>query len=898
MLTDAELHELFERLNIPLAGRQKIQWIREHAPVRAVGGGKKSHVVRYASRKMGFAIACEAKSTEYSAAVTWDIDDETIEFYPQPAFLTFNNRLTDGRRSSSTYVPDFLRITREGFEFVECKTEQDLQKEARARPHIYSIDDTGHWRRPSAEEHVAEFGATFTVRSTRDNNPVLIENLEFLRDYLLASPPCDTNLNSQLRNLLIKRRWCTIATIINTIPGVADTLYSAIVEGCVSFDITTLPISDSERAMVFPDASSAALYRTFARSLVGASRHKLLLSLNPGTKFEWDGTAWEVINLGNAGIYCRCLETGRQVENGFITLPNELVDALAREGKLVPYNSRQDDSRENRALDMLQRAGNAKQDVALERYKCLFETGYTGRLQTTKRRTRHYWLARFREAEASFGFGLLGLLPNWRNTQGNHERKIAPTTVSIMGDVIQNDWSDPSQRTTTALYGKVISLCNESGLNAPSRKTFRQEILRLKTHASISRRYGSRLAYEMEPIPTIPDGYLTYSTPRHGTHPFHIGHVDHTPLPIRVVSNDGSRALSSVWITLMVCAYSRRVLAFYLTFDKPCYRSNMMVIRDCVRRHGRVPQFIVVDNGKDFQSTYFDRLLAALHCHKLNRRPSQPRDGSLIESLFNVTQANLIFNLPGNTQADREYRKKTKEVDPKRLATWTFSQLSDQLDRYFNEVYHQNHHSTIGCSPNEMFARGLTSCGPRTHTRIPYSKTFLMLTFPSTDKGTAKVTSRGVKINYCYYSCAALRVFKTVGQRVEVRYDPFNVGVAYAYVDHFWHECHSEHYMVFRDRSEKEVQIASEFLRAKSREAGIQAPVNAKRLADFLCTSEGDDVLKVQRLHQDESRATQRPDELTLTSPATSVPLRTEVDEADATALNPYAYKPRLLGDF
>ncbi|KVN70529.1 hypothetical protein WM03_08540 [Burkholderia ubonensis] len=893
MLTDAELHELFERLNTPAAGRQKIQWIREHAPVRAVSGGKKSHVVRYASRKMGFTIVCEAKSTEYSAAVTWDFDDETLEFYPQPAFLTFNNRLTDGRVSSSTYVPDFLRITHNGFEFVECKTEQDLEREARARPHIYSIDDASHWRRPSAEEHVAGFGATFTVRSTLDNNPVLIENLEFLRDYLLASPPRDADLYSQLRNLLVERRWCTIATIINTIPGIADTLYTAIVEGSISFDIATLPISDAERAMVFPDADSAALYGTFARSQVGASRHELLLSLNPGTKFEWDGTVWEVINLGNTGIYCRCLEASRQVENGFVTLTNELVDALAREGKLVPYSSSQDDSRENEALGMLRRASDEQQMVALERYKCLFETGYTGRLKAAKRRTRQYWLAHFREAEASFGLGLLGLLPNWRNSQGNHERKIAPTVVNLMERVIQTDWSDPRQKTTTALYGKIVSLCDENGLSAPSRKTFRQEILKLKTRASIARRYGSRITYEMEPIPTIPDGYLTYSTPRHGTHPFHVGHIDHTPLPIRVVSNDGSRVLSSVWITLMVCAYSRKVLAFYLTFDNPSYRSNMMVIRDCVRRHARLPQFIVVDNGKDFQSTYFDRLLAALHRHKLNRRPSQPRDGSLIESLFNVTQANVIFNLPGNTQADREYRKKTKEVDPKRLATWTFSQLSDQLDRYFNEVYHRNHHSTLGCSPNEMFARGLTVCGPRTHARIPYSRTFLMLTFPSTDKGTAKVTSRGVKINYCYYSCPALRAFKTIGQRVAVRYDPFNMGTAYVYVDQLWHECHSEHYMVFRGRSEKEVQIASEFLKAKFRKAGIHAPLNAKRLADFLCTVEGDDVLKVQRLHQDESQPAQRRDESALTSQ--DIPVWPEADDADELDLD--EYKPHLLGD-
>lgn len=893
MLTDTELHTLFEQLGTPPAGRQKIQWIREHAPVRAVGGGKKSHVVRYASRKMGFAIVCEAKSTEYSAAVTWDFDDETLEFYPQPAFLTFTNRLPDGRASSSTYVPDFLRITRSGFDFVECKTDEDLHKEARSRPHIYSIADNGRWQRPFAEAHVAEFGATFKVRSTQDNNPVLIENLEFLRDYLLASPyQFDVELQSRMRDLLSERRWCSIATIIDEIPGIADTLYMAIAQGHVMFDITASPISDVARAMVFRDDHCAALYGAFARSQSNEPRREVVLSLTPGAKFDWDGSAWEVINVGHAGIYCRCVAAHPEPHLGFITLTHEIVDSLAREGKLSPYSIPKSNSSEDEALQRLQRASDDKQLEALERYKCLFEAGYDGRLMSAKKRTRQYWLARFREADASFGIGLLGLLPNWNNTQGNHERKVATPVVSIMETVIQSDWPDPRQRTTTALYGKTISMCEASGLRAPSRATFRREIVRLKTSAAITQRYGSRIAYELEPIPTIPDDCLTYHTARHGTHPFHIGHLDHTPLPLRVLSSDGSRVLKSVWFTLLICAYTRKALAFYLTFDPPSYRSNMMVIRDCVRRHGRVPQFIVVDNGKDFQSTYFDRLLAALRVHKINRRPSQPRDGNLIESLFNVTQGAFIYNLLGNTQADREYRKKTKAVDPERLAIWTLSRLARRLEQYFDEVYHNNHHSTLGCSPAEMFAHGLVISGPRSHARIPYSKAFLMLTFPSTSKGTAKVTTRGVKINYCYYSCAVLRGHRNVGKQVPVRYDPFDMGVAYIYVDHLWHECRSEYYLSLKGRSEREVQIASEFLKVKHRNAGAQAAANAKRLADFLCSTEGDEVLQMQRVHQVETQIDHTPP----LPHEGDLPVWSTVDEVDDPELD--AYEPQLLGGF
>ena len=52
-------------------------------------------------------------------------------------------------------------------------------------------------------------------------------------------------------------------------------------------------------------------------------------------------------------------------------------------------------------------------------------------------------------------------------------------------------------------------------------------------------------------------------------------------------------------------AYSRRLLAVYLTFDPPSYRSIMMVLRICVQRFERFPQSIVVDGGREFHSVYY-----------------------------------------------------------------------------------------------------------------------------------------------------------------------------------------------------------------------------------------------------------------------------------------------------
>ena len=83
---------------------------------------------------------------------------------------------------------------------------------------------------------------------------------------------------------------------------------------------------------------------------------------------------------------------------------------------------------------------------------------------------------------------------------------------------------------------------------------------------------------------------LDMKTPRHGDRPFEIGHIDHTELDVEMISAHTGQVLGRPWMTLLIDAFSRRVLAFYLTFDAPSYRSCMMILRECVRRHRRLPQ--------------------------------------------------------------------------------------------------------------------------------------------------------------------------------------------------------------------------------------------------------------------------------------------------------------------
>ena len=68
---------------------------------------------------------------------------------------------------------------------------------------------------------------------------------------------------------------------------------------------------------------------------------------------------------------------------------------------------------------------------------------------------------------------------------------------------------------------------------------------------------------------------------------------------------------------------------------------------------------------------------------------------------------------------------------------------------------------------------------------------------------------RGIIINHIYYWAEAFRDPTIEGHEIAVRYDPFDIGIAYAFVKNRWMECCSEHHLVLKERSEKEVMLAS-----------------------------------------------------------------------------------------
>jgi hypothetical protein len=81
-----------------------------------------------------------------------------------------------------------------------------------------------------------------------------------------------------------------------------------------------------------------------------------------------------------------------------------------------------------------------------------------------------------------------------------------------------------------------------------------------------------------------------------------------------------------------------------------------------------------------------------------------------------------------------------------------------------------------------------------------------------------------------------------------VRFDPYDAGIAYAFVKGRWVRCISEHHAQFAGRSEREVQLATLELRRRHQCHAHQFTMTAKKLAEFLVSLEAEEVLLEQRL--------------------------------------------------
>ena len=791
---------LYEQLQLPKSGIDVVEYIRHSEPVRNVDGGGQSVCVTFVSKlKMRCTINAESRTVEYPFIVQREFDEDTIEYYDQPYKLKLAYHTKKNRKVAHLHTPDFLVITKTEIYFVECKSESKLIALSARSPEKFVQEPDGTWRCPPGEEAVKKWGIGYRVVSTSQLSAIFTRNCEFLSDYYFNEPPDNQEkIKRAITSFFNLRRAGNLKDLLNTVEN-TDFIYWGLVLGFFYLDIDRYLISRPESARIYSDKTYANAVLIISESPLQQSLPNNKIQLKPNHQFTWDSSLWTIINAGKKEVVIK------DEMSNIITLSKRQIESLVKKGSITGITT--NDIKRN--ITPIFNSSTEDLEVAIFRYReiSLHSENKTNKKITTPLRTIYEWKKRFRQAEKIYGVGLLGLIPGNR-LRGNRTKRLLPEVQLLIEDVVQNLYATPAYPTRYSAYAELKDKCEQYNLTPCSYETFCLYIRNLNNVSLTKKTLGSRAAYQLQGnLPTS-----DVDLPPDGDRAFEVAHIDHTPLDIKIISSLTGELLGNLWLTILVCAYSKKILSHFLTFDPPSYRSSMVVIRECVRIHGRLPNRIVVDRGPDFRSIYFDYLIVAFCDAKLLRPTAQPKYGNPVERVFGTTNTGLIHLILGNTKKLTLGRNLSSTHHSNKHAVWTAGALNEVLTEWLYKIYPNIKNTGTGETPENRFNRSIKESGKRLHTLIPYDETFFIMTLPA-PKRPPKVRARdGIRVNYFTYWNPALNRPDLDGKYIEVRYDPFDLSYILAYVENKWISCTCQHQML-REFTERDVRMAAEELK-------------------------------------------------------------------------------------
>ncbi len=817
MLERQQLASLFDELSTPTTGQALVREARIKAPVRDVQSRSSNVITILASRKMGCEIRTESRHIEYPAAINHEFDASVLEYYPQPCNLRLELvEDAKGEIHRIHHIPDFLVVRRDGFTLEEWKSDEKLATLAERYPYRYQRDADGAWRAPQIEEQLAELGISYRICTERSIPRMRVENLLCLADYYHpAAESCDPEELRRLYETLQSEGTLFLADLTSSPHGYSiDFLFKAIADRLVIADLDNEPLTNQRRCRLYRDSIYLQFMREANRQTDLLGIQNFVLEVTVGTRFRYGEQLLEIVLVSEKEVTCRD-ESGRTVSltrTWLIQAHDKMRITMVSTG------------REACGLNL---ASYSEEQLrqALQR-KAILEANSSG----VSDRTLRDWRARMSEAASNDANEVLALAPR-TSARGNRSARFSDEQEALLERIIKERWKTTEAINYTTLYRWVQMGFEQAGLAPPSYPTVIERVRAQSDTRDVRIRHGKRRAYQQDEFVNV----LYAETPIHGARAFQYVHIDHTQLDIELISHRTGKPLGRPWLTLAVDAFSRRVVGFYLTFDPPAYYSVMMVIRDIVRRFHRLPDMIVVDNGRDLTSEAFRSFLHVMGVHLRLRPAGQPRAGAVMERLFGTAHSQYIHNLGGNTKATKDVRSTTGTHLPVNLAEWTLESMYYGFAYWATQFYDTEHHPALGCSPRHMLERSSAQNGHRIHRQVLWNEDFLIAFCPPADRGGVRQVNnqRGVKVHDHYYWSPAFRDPKIAGTKLPVRFDPWNASTVYVRVHNRWVAARCRSLIGLGQLTESERRALTEEYLHRSGKT-LDDPLAPQRLREFM----------------------------------------------------------------
>ena len=222
---------------------------------------------------------------------------------------------------------------------------------------------------------------------------------------------------------------------------------------------------------------------------------------------------------------------------------------------------------------------------------------------------------------------------------------------------IREIYLKPERPTMTYLIEQVRARCARGGLPPPDRRTIKARVDRIDRRAVAIKRKHSKVIKATKAVP----GQYTASRP------LEVVQIDHTEVDVFLVDDETRKSMDArPWLTLAIDVFTRMVVGFHLSMDKPSRVSLGLCMLNAVydkttwlKEHGidaiwlaaGLPEAVYSDNGADFRSHAFSWACREEGIKLIWRPIGAPHYGGHIERLIGTIMGRVHF-YPGSTFAN------------------------------------------------------------------------------------------------------------------------------------------------------------------------------------------------------------------------------------------------------
>lgn len=273
--------------------------------------------------------------------------------------------------------------------------------------------------------------------------------------------------------------------------------------------------------------------------------------------------------------------------------------------------------------------------------------------------------------------------------------------------------------------------------------------------------------------------------------PFSVAHIDHWKVDLHIVVGTikGKKLTKRPWLTAMVDSHTGEVLAIWLSFADPSKRACSMVIRDCVRRHGRLPEMLIVDGGSDFKSVHFSTMLATLGVTKCERPPEDPRFGKEVERVFGVFKQKFARGMPGYGISIERARSVSAAFKASNTARLTLVDAFEVLEAFIFRGYNACCPAGRTLSRIELREAAMSTF-PHGGRACAWDLRFLIATSVEAPAEDYRLTpGRGLHVNGFWYTSGYLSRYVGYKKDLVVRVEPYADSIIYVWVEDRWCIC-------------------------------------------------------------------------------------------------------------